>query len=350
MSEHPPDAPGPIDLDRPSQFPSMEESPRTSLWMLATQFFIAPMAIALAAICVFVIASVVSTRDPRGAKDIVAKIRDGGRNERTQASYDLAQYLNAARAKGETVSAEDTLEIIRLFDHLLALELDPARSLDDTDKTILRFLALCQGLVGDPRSGDPLVRALASRDAELRFNAIIALGKLGEARHAGDVGLLLGGAEEEASVRSVAAYALGSLLRADAPEPARGDPMWATSVARAREILAQAMERDRDALVRANAAVALAQTGDARAVPALSALIAAGAEASGGSGKGVAAAPGPDAPVSREQAVVQAIAAATRLGDPAVLPALETLEATTTNLALRIKAREAIASLRGHGK
>ncbi len=266
MSDHPSESGPGVELDRVDKFPEIDEKPRP-FWLLAVQFFILPMVIALMAVMVYIGASAL-TRSEKGIPELLNDIESGGRNKRWHAAYELSGRLK--ENKGEIEEA-DRSRIINLFDRQINRP-PGVGGKSKADRRLERYLAGCLAYLADPRSAASLKTALSKEDPQLRLTCVVALGHLQQPEHIPAIADVLMGAEKDAEVRVVAAYTLGSLARVDAPAAMRGAD-WGKQVKRARTALHQAMKQDGNRQVRWNATVALASTGDKRAAGELGKLL-----------------------------------------------------------------------------
>jgi HEAT repeat protein len=125
--------------------------------------------------------------------------------------------------------------------------------LDDATPEARRAAATILGSLGDPRAGDPLVRALDDFDAGVRWSAALSLATLRDRRAAPF--LIEGLRAADGDLRLLAARTLGDL--AD----------WgAERLANAVEPLIDILKRDESDSVRATAATALGALRDGRAL------------------------------------------------------------------------------------
>lgn len=330
-----------VDIDRERAFPDVEAP--TSFWMVATQFVIAPMLIAVAAVGVYFLARTLTAQEARTLEAVLDKIEHGGRNVRKQAAFDLSTLV---RKDGETMSEKERGAIVSLFARRLAASRE--EKLNEEELNVVRLLALCLFKLAEP-SGEPVLKdALTSEDEVLRIYAIYALGNLQRPSVVEPLVGRLVGRDDDPTVREVAAYALGSVMRADVEKTRKQVEGYAEALKRTRDALNLAMTSDSDRLVRFNAAVALARTGDGRAVAGLKELLdleqirtlpfGRSAQAQQVSGKMTR---------DRESAVLQAIEAAAKLGDARLRPVLEKIAEANPSRAIGLKAREALTRIEG---
>ena len=211
-----------------------EPAPRNPLVAapaIAVQFFLIPLLVVGATVLVYVGFRRMLAED-RSAEEYLADIRSGGSNRRWPAAYELSRLM---ADPGFARDDEATLapELVKAF----------AASKDD-DPRIRQYLALTLGRLTPPLPDEArrlLVEALDDPDSQTRINALWALGSTRDASVAPSIARMY--ASEDAGVRKMAVYALGS-MPADAGN----------------ETLIQALE-DPAADVQWNAAVALARHG-----------------------------------------------------------------------------------------
>jgi hypothetical protein len=283
-----------------------EPAERQSTPFLVLQFFIFPMAIVAVCVAVFVIFGLIAG-ESHGAREYLAEVRSGGANRRWQAAFELSKVLQA----GKDPALKDpkfAVELTQLF----------ADSGND-DPRVRRYLALAMGRLGDRRAVAPLREAVADEgqagrpaDADTQIYAIWALGAIGDPIALPDLERLA--ASPDAGLRKAAVHALGVF-------PGES----------ARQALVAALT-DATEDVRWNAAIALARRADAAATPVLLTLLDRGHldEVEGLQ------------PEQREEALLQAVAVAQALPDPAIQEALVRLRATDPSLKVREGARKAL--------
>jgi HEAT repeat protein len=287
---------------------------RQSTPFLVLQFFVFPMAIVAVCVAVFVVFGLISAegKTPRG---YLQEIRAGGglfNVKRWQAAFALANSLEARK----DLAREDPLfvaEVVALFD-------DSAGD----DPLIRRYLALALGRLADRRAVPSLRNALAEAapdtDSQTVIYAAWALGAIGDPAAVPE--LASAAAAPDAGVRKAAVHALGALVNSE-------------SSAALRAALADAVDD-----VRWNAALGLARRDEEAAAAVLLEMLdrrrLSQVEAPGADGRGERL-----TPEQVETALLQAMAAAARLSDPALRSALASLR-EDPSLKVREAARAAL--------
>jgi HEAT repeat protein len=309
------DAPPPT-TDAPDG-PAPEEQPRQTTPFLVLQFFVFPLAIVAVCVAVFVIFGLIAG-ESRGARDYLAEVRGGSANRRWQAAFELSKVLQARKdpALSEPRFAE---EAVRLF-----------RESGTDDPRVRRYLALALGRLGDARAVPALLEAVEEGaakerpvDPETQVYAVWALGAIGDASALPKLVALAGGPDP--GLRKAAVHALGAFA---------GEVAQAALV----KALGDATED-----VRWNAAVALARRGEPRAAPILLEMMDRTHLADLDRRLRERGLPDGLTPEQREEAILQAVAAAAVLPSPALRSALERLRDTDENLKVREAARRALA-------
>jgi HEAT repeat protein len=206
---------------------------------IAVQFFLIPLLVVGATVLVYIgFRGLLS--EERTAAEYLTDIRTGGSNRRWPAAYELSRLMaDPSFAKHE--EARLAPELTRAF----------ADSKND-DPRVRQYLALTLGRLTPPLGAETrrlLIDALSDPDSQTRINVLWALGATGDVAAADDIARQA--ASEDAGVRKMAVYALGSL-----PSEAGN------------ETLIAALE-DASADVQWNAAIALARHGRHEGVPVL---------------------------------------------------------------------------------
>jgi len=281
-----------------------EAPPRQTTPFLVLQFFIFPMAIVAVCVTVFVVFGLIAS-EGKGARAYLDEVRTGSANRRWQAAFELSKVLQARkdRALADPAFAD---ELVRAFD---------GASTDDP--RVRRYLALALGRLGDARAVPSLTEAAdprgdATADPDTQVYAVWALGTIGDPRAVPVLVTL--SRSEDAGLRKAAVHALGSF-----PGEA------------SRAALTAALD-DRVEDVRWNAAVALARRRDPAAAPVLLQML---------DRQHLAHVPDLDAE-QREEAVLQAVAAAAVVPDPRLRAVLERARDSDPSLKVREAAGAAL--------
>jgi len=282
------------------------EAERQTTPFLVLQFFIFPMAIVGVCVAVFVIFGMIAS-EGKGARDYLAEVRTGSANRRWQAAFELSKVLQARKDKALADPAF-AAEITKVFEESAA-----------DDPRVRRYLALALGRLGSPRAVPALLQAAkgsgsASADSETQIYAVWALGAIADPAAVHDLVELT--RVEDAGLRKAAVHALGSF-----PDDASAAALAAA--------LSDPVED-----VRWNAAVALARRRDPRAAPVLLQMM----------DRAHLAAIPDLTPDQREDAIVQAAAAAGSVPDPALRNALQGLVDADPNLQVKEAARRALSA------
>jgi len=206
---------------------SIEPAPRSESRTLFLQFVALPVLIVVPILLVLLAFSHLAYEGRSCAEDL-ADLRRGSAatpNARWQAAYSVAQSIRpGGPCRGEIRAAD------------LAAAYDGA---GDDDPRVRRFLVLAIGLLGDRAAGPALLDALESRDPETRIYAIEALGALGDPATRERLEALLADPADP-GLRKAAAYALGNAGPDAAPALRRAleDPVsdvrWNAALALAR--------------------------------------------------------------------------------------------------------------------
>jgi len=226
-------------MDKLVEREATARNPLATAPAIAVQFFLIPLLVVGATVLVYVGFRSLLTED-RSAQEYLTDIRSGGTNRRWPAAYELSRMMSDPEftKKEQAVLAP---ELTKAF----------ANSRDD-DPRVRQYLALALGRLQPPippEAKSLLVEALNDKESQTRISAIWALGSTGDVTVAPDLERMY--ASEDAGVRKMVVYALGSLP---------GDVGTAT--------LTRALE-DEQPDVQWNAAVALARHGRHEGVPVL---------------------------------------------------------------------------------
>jgi len=286
----------------PPEGPERQTTP-----FLVLQFFVFPMAIVAVCVTVFVVFGLVAS-ESKSAPDYLAEVRSGGQNRRWQAAFELSKVLQGGK--------DPALRDPRFVSEAVALFEESKKD----DPRVRRYLALALGRLGDAKAVPALRAAIGANeaDSETVIYSLWSLGAIADPAAVPD--LVQAVSHEDAGIRKAAVHALGAFKTPEA-------------TAALRAALADAVDD-----VRWNAALALGRRRDAAAVPALLAMLDRQALQKAG-----------DA-VSGEQAdevIVEAVAAASALGDPALRTALEALRDNDPSLKVREAAAQALTSSGG---
>jgi HEAT repeat protein len=196
---------------------------------IAVQFFLIPLLVVGATVLVYIgFRSLLS--DDRSAEEYLTDIRSGGSNRRWPAAYELSRLMSDP----EFVKKEEAIlapELTKAF----------AESKNDDPKVrqylALALGRLTPPLPVEARQ--LLVEAINDQDSQTRISAIWALGSTGEASVAADIERQY--QSEDAGVRKMAVYALGSMpsdtgneTLMKALEDPEADVQWNAAIALAR--------------------------------------------------------------------------------------------------------------------
>jgi len=214
--------------DRAADLP--RESTRTILF----QFVVFPLGVVLVGVAIFLLFGAIASEE-HTSREYVQDIRNGSRQRRWQAAYQLSQSLNRGEAKNDPNLQREIEELY-------------GQSKSD-DPQIRRYLSMVLGKLGSRTATPLLVEGLRDSDVQSRLYAMLALGEIKDARAVPHVAALA--ENPESDVRKTAVYVLGQL----------GDR-------RAVPLLTRALQ-DETPDVRWNAAVALSRFGQPAALPVL---------------------------------------------------------------------------------
>jgi HEAT repeat protein len=286
------------------------EGPRATVPFLVLQFFLFPLGIVAVCVAVFVVFGLIAG-ESRGARDYLAEIRSGSANRRWQAAFELSKVLQAGNDKA-LADPKLAAEAVTLF-----------RESSRDDPRVRRYLALALGRLGNPEAVPELLAAARpaekeghTADPDTRIYAIWALGAIGDTGAVPELVALAG--EDDPGIRKAAVHALGGFAGEET-----------------RDALRRALT-DSTEDVRWNAALALARHGDETAETVLLEML---DRAHLEMVKELSA-------EQREEAVLQAVAAAAALPRPGVRAALERLRDGDPNLKVREAARRALEAAR----
>jgi HEAT repeat protein len=276
------------------------------------------MAIVGVCVAVFVVFGLIAG-ESRGARDYLGEVRAGSANRRWQAAFELSKVLQA-RKDPALLDPRFAEEAIRLF-----------QESGGDDPRVRRYLALALGRLGDGRAVPALLQAVAEEpqkdrpvDAETQIYAVWALGAIGD--KAALPGLVALTKSEDPGLRKTAVHALGAFPGEES-----------------RAALLRALG-DATEDVRWNAAVALARRAEPRAAPILLEMMDRAHLADLDRRLKEAGVVAGLTPEQREEAILEGVAAAAALPDPALRAALERLRDGDPNLKVREAARRAVLS------
>jgi len=203
--------------------------PQTSAPAIAVQFFLIPLLVVGATVLVYIGFRGLLSED-RSAEEYLTDIRSGGSNRRWPAAYELSRLM----ADPEFAKKEETTlapELIKAF----------ADSKNDDPRVrqylALTLGRLTPPLPADARQ--LLVEALDDPDSQTRISAIWALGSTRDGAIAPDISRMY--ESEDPGVRKMAVYALGSMppdagndTLMKALGDAEADVQWNAAIALAR--------------------------------------------------------------------------------------------------------------------
>jgi hypothetical protein len=204
-------------------------SPLAAAPAVAVQFFLIPLIVVGATVLVYLGFRSLLSED-RSAQEYLTDIRSGGSNRRWPAAYELSRLM----ADPEFTKTQEALlapELIKAFEDS---KNDDPRVRQYLALTLGR---LTPPLPADARQ--LLIDALNDPDSQTRINAIWALGSTKDASIAHNVESMY--SSEDPGVRKMAVYALGSLpadagneTLVKALEDAEADVQWNAAIALAR--------------------------------------------------------------------------------------------------------------------
>jgi HEAT repeat protein len=213
---------------------------------IAVQFFLIPLLVVGATVLVYVGFRSLLSED-RSAQEYLTDIRSGGTNRRWPAAYELSRLM----ANPDFVKKDEALlapDLIKAFEE----------SKND-DPRVRQYLALTLGRLTPPippKARELLIGALKDPDSQTRISALWALGSTHDDTVIPQIEQEY--SSEDAGVRKMAVYALGSIPGAassetlvkalDDPQP---DVQWNAAIALARHgrhegvpVLRRMLDRD----------------------------------------------------------------------------------------------------------
>ena len=196
---------------------------------IAVQFFLIPLLVVGATVLVYLgFRSLLS--DDRSAEEYLTDIRSGGSNRRWPAAYELSRLM----ADPEFVKKEEAKLAPELTKAFAESKNDDPRVRQYLALTLGR---LTPPIPADARQ--LLIEALSDKDSQTRISAIWALGSTGDASVAGEIERQV--QSEDAGVRKMSVYALGSMpigtgneTLVKALEDEQADVQWNAAIALAR--------------------------------------------------------------------------------------------------------------------
>ncbi|MFT7485293.1 MAG: hypothetical protein ACI9F9_001141 [Candidatus Paceibacteria bacterium] len=225
-------------------------SPYNNLWM---PLVVIPGVIVLVLVLIFMAFGGITGSEP-SIQENLRIVTSGGKNERTQAVFNLSQKIVAngnARLAGE----EEPWPVPEDLEAQVALAWDRTLPEEATTRTVLASL---QAQLGSEDGVPHLIGLLSMGEmedpgAELRFVVLVTLGTSGDPRAIPEV--VKACQSEDSGLRSLAAILLQKVPSEDAIEPLKG------------------MLADSKLEVRANSAISLAKHGDSSGAGVLSGLL-----------------------------------------------------------------------------
>jgi HEAT repeats len=204
-------------------------SPLSAAPAIAVQFFLIPLLVVGATVLVYIGFRSLLGED-RSAEEYLTDIRSGGSNRRWPAAYELSRLM----ADPEFVKREEAILAPELTKAFAESKNDDPRVRQYLALTLGR---LTPPLPAETRQ--LLVDALSDADGQTRISAIWALGSTGDASVAADIERQY--RSEDAGVRKMAVYALGSMpvdigneTLVKALEDPEADVQWNAAIALAR--------------------------------------------------------------------------------------------------------------------
>ncbi len=274
---------------------------------LVIQFLVFPLAIVAVGVGVFVLFGLI-TAEGKGPRDYLDLIRTGSSNRRWQAAYELSTVIQLGKDP-ELSDPRLVTEMVTLFENA-----------EGDDTRVRRYLALALGRLGDAHAVPALLEYVVgvrrgegpAGDAETHIYAVWALGAIGNDAAVPELVALT--THEDPGLRKTAVHALGVFPSEEA-------------IGALRSALDDPVDD-----VRWNAATALARQGDTAALPVLEQMLdreqLARAEVA--------------TPEQMEAILLQAVAAAAFLPDPALEARLTELGDDDPNLRVRDAARRSL--------
>ena len=293
MTTNPPGNWQPATGNSPNDLP--KESPRTILF----QFVIFPLGVVMIGVAVFLLFGKLASNE-QTIPDYLNDIRSGSSHRKFQAAYELSKSIKRGEAKRYPNLAQDVADVYRAS--------------KNDDPRVRQYLTLVLGKLGDKRAVPVVVDALSDPVVENRIYALIALAELHDPSSVPAV--IRATKDDDKDVRTTAVYALGELR----------DP-------RALPVLQAGLD-DPTADIRFNSALALSRFGDPKAAPVLRAMM---------DRSVLDHVPGMR-PDQKEEAIVAAISAYSKLAGKSALADLQPLAERDPSMRVRAAAKDAIAN------
>ncbi|MCB9915303.1 MAG: HEAT repeat domain-containing protein [Planctomycetes bacterium] len=229
-------------MERPEsaapQPPEAPRSPYSTLWM---PLVVVPAVIVGVLVLIMVLFGQIAG-GPTSIEDSLRVVLDGGKNERTQAAFHLSQKI----AENSRAALEGEELPWPLPDDMTARLESAWTTLDEDDASTRFLIASLMAETGDPQGVEHLLELLANpgddKDNQLRFEVLLKLGAIGDARATAAVAEYAN--SKDAGLRSLVAIVLQRL---------GGEP----TVPTLRGLLG-----DPELEVSANAAISLSKLGD----------------------------------------------------------------------------------------
>ena len=175
--------------------PARTDSPLVVAPALSVQFFLIPLAVVAVVVAVYG-GFRLMVADERSPEEYLNEIRNGGRDRRWPAAYELARIMG--QPETEAQFPELGAALVRAF-------LDS----EGDDPRVRRYLALAVGRLESPpaETAAALTAALDDPDSETVISVIWALASLGDASVAPRIAEMY--QSQDAGVRKMVVYALG---------------------------------------------------------------------------------------------------------------------------------------------
>jgi len=291
--------PNPPGNQQPGTSHSGDDLPRETPRTILFQFVIFPLGVVMIGVAVFLLFGKLASNE-QTIPDYLNDIRSGSSHRKFQAAYELSKSIKRGEAKR--------------YPNLVEQVVDVYRASKEDDPRVRQYLTLVLGRLGDRRAVPVLVDGLKDQVVENRIYALIALAELHDPSSVPAV--MNATKDDDKDVRKTAIYALGELH----------DP-------RALPLLQSALD-DRTADIRFNAALALSRFGDAHAEPVLRAML----------DRSVLNRVEGMRPDQKEEAMVAAISAYSKLAGKNSLAELQPLADHDESMRVRAAAKDAIAN------